>query len=292
MAKTDLVKADLPAIASPGSRPLKNSKHERYCRLRATMLPRAQAYREAGWNTRDDDGAYSHACGLERRPGVRERIEYLSRQDEQLIREKRRRIEETLWNIHEGDIGDFFETVEVAKTSIDGKLATDPDGRMVTVRRQRPKLISDLPPEARKLIEDVTVDRNGNVIPKLYSKSEANRELRKFHNIGRTDDRPEADVSRLSDAELIAQLADQAKQLGVEINLNYDFAKPVPAIEAVAANDGQVIDNDSPSGASAPAADSAADVSSSPPELTNELSVGSTAPASARRLNKAGRGKR
>jgi hypothetical protein len=31
------------------------------------------------------------------------------------------------------------------------------------------------------------------------------------------------DLARLSDAELLAQLSDTAKQLGVEINLNYSF---------------------------------------------------------------------
>ena len=38
-------------------------------------------------------------------------------------------------------------------------------------------------------------------------------------NIGRPEDR--SDVSRLSDAELIQLLADQAKELGIEIDLNY-----------------------------------------------------------------------
>src|SRR5262249_37089532 len=140
--------------------------------------PRVQAYREAGWETSDDGDVYSNACRLERRPGVRERIEYLSHQDEELIAEKRRRLEEALWNIHEADPGMLWETYEAAKTK-DGKLATDQKGKMLTVRKQRAKLINDLPLEARKLIEDVTVDRNGNVIPKLYSKSEANRELRR-----------------------------------------------------------------------------------------------------------------
>jgi hypothetical protein len=50
--------------------------------------------------------------------------------------------------------------------------------RRLTVRKQPAKLINDLPPEFRKLIEDVTVDRNGNVIPKPYSKAQANRDLR------------------------------------------------------------------------------------------------------------------
>jgi hypothetical protein len=49
------------------------------------------------------------------------------------------------------------------------------------------------------------------------------RELRKMLNIGGQTDRPETDVSRLSDAELVQQLSEQAKQLGVNINLNYAF---------------------------------------------------------------------
>jgi hypothetical protein len=239
-----MTKTDLLAIASPGSRALKNTKYEKYCRLRASAQPRIQAFREAGWETSDDDDAYSNACRLERRPVVRERIEYLSHQDEELIAEKRQRIEGQLWAIHEADIGDFFEIYEAAKTSTGGKLATDQDGKMLTVRKQRAKLINDLPPESRKLIEDVTVDRHGNFIPKLYSKSEANRELRKFHNIGGFKE-PDADnVSRLSDAELVAQLADQAKQLGVDIKLDYTFPQPAPAAsEPTEVNGGQVTDS-------------------------------------------------
>ena len=39
------------------------------------------------------------------------------------------------------------------------------------------------------------------------------------------------DFSRLSDAELIAQLSDTAKELGIEINLNYSFAQQPSATE-------------------------------------------------------------
>jgi hypothetical protein len=74
MAKTDVL-----AIASLGSRALKNAKYERYCRLRASAQPRIPAYRAAGWETSDDDDAYSNACRLERRPGIRDRIAYLTR---------------------------------------------------------------------------------------------------------------------------------------------------------------------------------------------------------------------
>src|SRR6266480_2022262 len=81
-------------------RALKNAKYERYCRLRASAQPRIQAYRETGWETSDDDDAYSNACRLERRPRIKDRIEYFSKQQEDLIAEKRHRIEERLWAIH------------------------------------------------------------------------------------------------------------------------------------------------------------------------------------------------
>jgi hypothetical protein len=145
----------------------------------------------------------------------------LSKQQKDLIAEKRQRIEERLWAIHEADIGDFFETVEVAKSGKDGKLETDETGKMLTVKKQRPRLLSDLPPDLRKAIEHVQVDARGSVVPQLYSKLQANAELRRMLNIGGQKDRPETDVSRLSDAELIQQLADQAKQLGIEVDLNY-----------------------------------------------------------------------
>ena len=134
-------------------------------------------------------------------------------------------LEEQLWAVLEADIGDFWETYEAAKTDRDGKLETDQEGKMLTARKQRAKLINDLPPEFRKLIEDVTVDRNGNVIPRLYSKAQANRDLREMLNIGGRKEQPADDVSKLSDAELIQQLADQAKQLGVKIDLSYDFGQ-------------------------------------------------------------------
>ena len=220
-----MVKTDLLAIAPPGSRALKNTKYERYCRLRASAQPRIPAYREAGWETSDDDDAYSNACRLERRPGVRERIEYLSHQDEELVAEKRRMIEETLWAIHEADIGDFFETYEAGKTDADGKLESNETGKMLTVRKQRPKLLSDLPADIRKQIEHIHIDSKGNMIPQLYSKLHANQELRKMLNIGGQKERDINDLSKLSDAELIQQLADQAKELGIEIDLNYSFAQ-------------------------------------------------------------------
>jgi hypothetical protein len=53
---------------------------------------------------------------------------------------------------------------------------------------------------------------------------QASRELRAMLNIGPPG--RESDVTRLSDAELIQQLSDQAKELGIGIDLNYRFAEP------------------------------------------------------------------
>ena len=96
--------------------------------------------------------------------------------------------------------------------------------------RERPRLLADLSPETAKLIDDITIDSKGRAIPKLYSKLQANKELRQMLNIG-AKERETSDVSRLSDAELIQQLADQAKELGIEIDLNYTFAQPQKAPE-------------------------------------------------------------
>jgi hypothetical protein len=169
------------AITSDGSKPLKNNLHERYARLRAAALPRIVAFRKAGNTAKNDHVADANSFRLEKKPGVRERIEFFARQAQERIAEKRAALEEQLWSVMEADIGDCFETYEAANVGEEGKLETDGDGKMLTVKKQRPKLLSDLPPDLRKAIEHVHVDARGN------------------------------------------ELADQAKQLGVEIKLDYTF---------------------------------------------------------------------
>jgi hypothetical protein len=93
-----------------------------------------------------------------------------------------------------------------------------------TELRVRPKLLTDLPPDLAKLIEDVQVDNRGRLIPKLYSKVQANKELRAMLNLGAKSDA--SDVSKLSDQELISTLAQQAKELGIDIKLDYTFHLP------------------------------------------------------------------
>src|SRR3974377_1500243 len=109
-----LPKPQLPVVSLPGSRPLSNTRHEHYCRLRSLLCPKGQALREAGMRAAKNHDAVSNATRLERRQDVRDRIAFLVRQEEEVLAEKRKRIEEMLWAIHEADIGDFFETYEQA----------------------------------------------------------------------------------------------------------------------------------------------------------------------------------
>ena len=223
----------VPLGSSPGSKPLKHSKWDRYARYRAQALPRIVAFRKLGNYAANDKIAHNNASRLEKRPGVRDRINYLTRQAEERIAEKRARIEERLWSIHEANIQDFFTTeddLNPTETSGDpAEIANNPDQQKVAVSpraRVVPRPLTELDPETAKLIEDVTIDSKGRAVPKLYSKTWANAELRKMLNIGGQKEREQTHVSRLSDAELLQQLADQAKELGIEIDLNYSFAQP------------------------------------------------------------------
>ena len=194
-------------------------------------MPRIVAFRKLGNYAANDKIAHNNASRLENKPGIKDRINYLTKQAEERIAEKRARIEERLWAMHEANIQDFFITdddlnptetsgnpAEIANNPNQHKVAVSPRVRVV------PRPLTELDPETAKLIEDVTVDSKGRLIPKLYSKLQANRELRAMLNISAKQSAP--DVTQLSDSELLAQLAQQAKELGIEIDLNYTFAQP------------------------------------------------------------------
>ena len=226
----------VPLGSSPGSKPLKHSKWERYARYRAQALPRIVAFRKLGNYAANDKIAHNNASRLEKRPGVRDRINYLTRQAEERIAEKRARIEDRLWSIHEANIQDFFTTedqINPTETSNNpAEIANNPDQQKVGVlprARVVPRPLTELDPETAKLIEDVTIDSKGRAVPKLYSKLQANKELRAMLNLSAKSEAP--DVTKLSDAELIETLARQARELGIEIDLSYSFAQPKKADE-------------------------------------------------------------
>lgn len=210
------------SLEIPGAKPLRKPEHERFCRLRAQLRPKADAYRQAGLVSKSDHDAAGNASRLERRQDVANRIAYLSRQEDEILQAKRQRIEEFLWTVHEVDIGEMWEMIEVERTDRKGNVIKDADGNPLMKSVQRPKPIENMPDDVRRAVEAITINDAGYVVPKPYSKMQANQELRKLLNIG-TITRDEGELSRLSDAELVAELARQAKELGVEIDLSYRF---------------------------------------------------------------------
>lgn len=196
-------------LVTSGAKPLKNPKHERYARARSLLMPRLEAARSAGLETMNA----ANAARLERNPRIADRISYLSKPGEELLALKRRRIEEFLWLIHETDYGELWETYEEI-----GK-----DG--VIRQKQRLKLMSEIPPDLRRVIEQVRYTESGRAQPVVYSKLQANQELRKLLGFGNTtEDKPGDELARMSDRELIEELAKKANDLGVNITLSYEPA--------------------------------------------------------------------
>ncbi len=213
----------VPALEIPGSRPLHNRRLERFCHLCAQMRPKADAYRQAGYKSESDHAAAGNASRLLRRIDVQDRIAYWTRQEEEILQAKRRRLEEFLWNIHEANIAQMWEMQEVPAYDRKGNPIIDGEtGKPATKLVQRPKAIHEMPEDVQRAVESISINEAGFVVPKPYSKLQANQELRKLLGIGVTN-REDGELSRLSDQELVAQLANQARELGVEIDLSYRF---------------------------------------------------------------------
>jgi hypothetical protein len=214
-------KALVALAPADGSVMLADERYERYAHERALMKSKLEAYRAAGFASVSDQAASSNASKLEREvPAIRARIAYMARDMDSLRQEKRKRLEKRLWSWHDGNINDYWETVEVEVRNKKGEVVLKADGTPKTKTIKRMKDLSQLTLEQQQRIESISVNEAGIATPQLYSASWANSELRKFHSIGAKD--PDDNrVRRLSDAELITQLANQAKELGIEIDLSY-----------------------------------------------------------------------
>ena len=187
------------------------------------MRPKADAYRQAGYKSESDHDAAGNASRLLRRQDVQDRIAYWTRQEEEILQAKRRRLEEFLWTIHEANIAQMWEMQEVPAYDRKGNPIIDGEtGEQATKFVQRPKNIHEMPEDVQRAVESISINDAGFVIPKPYSKLQANAELRKLLGIG-TVQRDDGELSRLSDQELVAQLANQARELGIEVDLTYRF---------------------------------------------------------------------
>ena len=61
-----------------------------------------------------------------------DRIAWLCRQDEDVLREKRNRLEEFLWGGLNADRADFYETVQIPITDRNGNAVLKPNGKPYT----------------------------------------------------------------------------------------------------------------------------------------------------------------
>jgi hypothetical protein len=217
----DAVGVNLPAVIDHdpplGSLPLRNSKHERFARHRSMLMPKVEAYRAAGFESTTDHDALGNACKLERKKDIIARVAWLCRQDEDILKAKRRRLEEFLWNIHEVNYADFFEPHERAELDEDG----EETGYLLKEHSLKP--FSALPPEHQHVIQSLKYTEKGRPVLEMYSKLQANQELRKMLGIGAVVQDSDNEYSRLADVELIATLRREAADLGIDVDLTYRF---------------------------------------------------------------------
>ena len=147
----------------PGSVRLRNHKYEAYARERAVCTPPLEAARKSGWPTI----TAANAIRLDRHKLIAPRIDWLTRQEEDLLRTKRAKLEAFWWGAIESDPGEYFKTIT--------EEIQDKDGNVVAVKEvERFKFLTEIPADLRRLIE---VTEKGL---KLVQKSQANIELRKM----------------------------------------------------------------------------------------------------------------
>ncbi len=223
--------AGFGAIAEvPGSAPLRRPSHERYARARSMLRPKIEAYRYAFEHPERDDEApmtvhalRGNASKVERRKDVQARIAWLTRQDEDVLAAKRRRLEEFLWEIHEANYADFWTTRTAFERDEDGEILLDSEGKPRERTFQDIRMFGELPVEHQRLIESLKYTEKGRPILATYSKLEANKELRKLLGVNVADEeRGQSEFDRMSDRELFTELARQAQELGVNVTLSYD----------------------------------------------------------------------
>lgn len=79
--------------------------------------------------------------------------------------------------MHEANVTDLWDTLEVPKFDKDGNPVLDRDGNAVMEKIQRPRLMSELPEDLQRVAESVSIDGHGRIVPRVYSKLRANAEL-------------------------------------------------------------------------------------------------------------------
>jgi hypothetical protein len=205
----------------PGSLALPKHTHERYARARSLLMPKIEAYCQAfrldrsAMTPEQLHCARGNASRLENRLHVADRIAYLLRQDEEALTEKRRRLEEFLWLVHEANPAELWEIVERPKIGEDGEPEMDDDGNPVMVRYQRARFLAELPEDVARIVQGVKITDSGKVVTETYSKMQANQELRKLLGIGVATGQTGDEIGEMSTTQIVAEL----NAMGVEVKI-------------------------------------------------------------------------
>jgi|ERR1700688_2428504 len=160
----------------PGSVRLRNPKYEAYARERAVCTPPLEAARKSGWPSI----TAANAIRLDRHKLIAARIDWLTRQEEDLLRTKRAKLEAFWWGAIECDIADYWEEAERIVRDSDGNPVLGQDGTPILETYSRLKSFDQLEREHRLMIEGLTFTEKGKPNLKLVGKSQANIELRKM----------------------------------------------------------------------------------------------------------------
>lgn len=199
---------------APGSRPLGNAKWERYAQERALCSSRMLAYRSAGFESEDDHAARGNAAKLERKASVSDRIAWLCRQEEDILRAKRLRLEQFKWNVWNADIGDYYVMVERPVFDKEGKPVLDIDGRQRMRMVQDVRPFADMTSEQRAVIQSLKYTDSGRPNLELIPKTWADVELRKQLGIGAAVRDEGDEFSRMTREELAAFIARELRAIG------------------------------------------------------------------------------
>lgn len=172
---------DLPGLIVPGSQPLGNARREAYANERALCSSRLLAYRNAGFKSCSDHDAAGNGAKLERNQEMRDRIAWLCRQPEDVVRAKRARIEQFKWDTLNHRISDYYIMVERPILDKKGDPVLDADGNRCTRLVQDIKPFSQMTDEQVAVIQSLKYTDSGRPILEFYSKQWAATELTKMH---------------------------------------------------------------------------------------------------------------
>jgi hypothetical protein len=193
------------------AKPLKHPKYEVFARQRALNQSPLVAGQIAGLNY-DRRNLFR----IENKFVVAARIAWLSREDEEELREKRKRLEELLWVGLYIDRAEFYETVETPITDRKGHAVLKRNGEPYTKTVLQLKPLDKLAPQHRCLIESITYTKSGKANLKLVSKEYCHRELRKMLGGDAHPAERANEFWNFSDAELLAEFDRVANELGIK----------------------------------------------------------------------------